>query len=134
VSREAEALLGYPVVRWLDEPSFWEEHLHPEDREWATSFHARALEQARDHAFEFRMIGAAGQVVWLRDVVRVIGDGGPVRECVGVMFNVTSRREAEEDLRRSQRQLSDPPRTWSGRARKSAVRSPARSTTSWGRR
>jgi PAS domain S-box-containing protein len=107
VSREAEALLGYPVARWLEEPSFWEEHLHPEDREWATSFHARALAQARDHAFEFRMIAAGGQVVWLRDVVRVIADGSSARECVGVMFNVTSRREAEEDLRRSQRQLSD---------------------------
>jgi PAS domain S-box-containing protein len=107
VSREAEALLGYPVKRWLEEPAFWEEHLHPEDREWATSFHTRALEQARDHAFEFRMIAAGGQVVWLRDVVRVIAHEGAARECVGVMFNVTSRREAEEDLRRSQRQLSD---------------------------
>ncbi len=107
VSREAEALLGYPVRRWLDEPSFWADHLHPEDREWATSFHARALDQARDHAFEFRMIAASGQVVWLRDVVRVIAHEGAARECVGVMFNVTSRREAEEDLRRSQRQLSD---------------------------
>jgi PAS domain S-box-containing protein len=107
VSREAEALLGYPVKRWLDEPAFWADHLHPEDREWATSFHTRALEQARDHAFEFRMIAAGGQVVWLRDVVRVIAHGGAARECVGVMFNVTSRREAEEDLRRSQRQLSD---------------------------
>src|SRR5262249_31176664 len=45
--------------------------------------------------------------VWLRDVVRVIAVGGSARECVGVMFNVTSRREAEEDLRRAQRQLSD---------------------------
>jgi PAS domain S-box-containing protein len=107
VSREAEALLGYPVKRWLEEPAFWADHLHPEDREWATSFHTRALEQARDHAFEFRMIAAGGQVVWLRDVVRVIAGDGAARECVGVMFNVTSRREAEEDLRRSQRQLSD---------------------------
>ncbi len=107
VSREAESLLGYPVERWLEEPSFWADHLHPEDREWATSFHARALDQARDHAFEFRMIAAGGQVVWLRDVVRVIAQDGTARECVGVMFNVTSRREAEEDLRRSQQQLSD---------------------------
>src|SRR5262249_55127487 len=28
VSREAEALLGYPVRRWLEEPHFWAEHLH----------------------------------------------------------------------------------------------------------
>jgi len=107
VSREAESLLGYPVRRWLEEPHFWAEHLHPEDRDWAVSFQARALEQGRDHAFEFRMIAADGQMVWLRDVVRVIAPGGALRECVGVMFNVTSRREAEEELRRSQQQMSD---------------------------
>src|SRR5262249_10716446 len=104
VSREAEALLGHPVRRWLEEPHFWAEHLHPEARDWAVSFHARALEQGRDHAFEFRMIASDGRVVWLRDVVRVMAPGGAARECVGVMFNVTSRREAEEELRRSQQQ------------------------------
>jgi PAS domain S-box-containing protein len=107
VSREAEALLGYPVRRWLEEPHFWAEHLHPEDHEWAMSFHARALEQGRDHAFEFRMIASDGRVLWLRDVVRVMAQEGAARECVGVMFNVTSRREAEEELRRSQQQMSD---------------------------
>ena len=107
VSRAAEGLLGYPVQRWLQEPSFWSDHLHPDDREWATSFHARALDQALDHAFEFRMIAAGGQVIWLRDVVRVIARDGVAQECVGVMFNVTSRREAEDDLRRSRQQLSD---------------------------
>ena len=32
VSDQAEALLGYPVAAWTDEPDFWLRHLHPEDR------------------------------------------------------------------------------------------------------
>jgi len=29
VSPEAEHILGYPTQAWLDEPAFWQEHLHP---------------------------------------------------------------------------------------------------------
>jgi PAS domain-containing protein len=32
INPAAEKLLGYPAQRWLDEPNFWTEHLHPEDR------------------------------------------------------------------------------------------------------
>jgi len=35
VSAQAERMLGYPAARWLDEPTFWKDHIHPEDRETA---------------------------------------------------------------------------------------------------
>ena len=38
VSQEAENLLGYPVSAWTRDPSFWIEHLHPDDRVWAPEF------------------------------------------------------------------------------------------------
>src|SRR6202051_1849951 len=38
ISKQAERVLGYPVERWLSEPAFWKEHVHPEDREWALQF------------------------------------------------------------------------------------------------
>ncbi len=38
VSNQAERILGYPVERWLSEPTFWKDHLHLEDREWAVPF------------------------------------------------------------------------------------------------
>src|SRR5690348_16512704 len=34
VSDKAERLLGYPSSNWIDDPSFWSEHIHPEDRSW----------------------------------------------------------------------------------------------------
>src|SRR5437660_960144 len=29
VSEQAVRILGYPVERWLNEPTFWKDHLHP---------------------------------------------------------------------------------------------------------
>ena len=107
VSREAQALLGYPVERWLQEPGFWIDHVHPEDREWVASFRARATQEKRDHEMEYRMIGAGSDVVWLRDVVRVVEQDGEARELVGVMIDITESRKASDELRRSGEQFQD---------------------------
>ena len=104
VSGEAEALLGYPCERWTTEPTFWADHIHPEDREWAVSFCAKATAERRTHEFEYRMIAADGRVVWLRDIVRVVVEDDQVRELIGVMVDVTERRRVEEEAERKRRQ------------------------------
>jgi PAS domain-containing protein len=38
ISKQAERVLGYPMERWTSEPSFWKDHLHPEDQEWALQY------------------------------------------------------------------------------------------------
>mgnify|MGYP006279784441 CR=1 FL=1 len=107
VSREAEDLLGYPRERWTDEPGFWVEHMHPDDRAWAPAFCREAIAEGREHEFDYRMIAADGRVVWLRDVVNVVcEDGRPVRN-VGVMLDVTESREALEALASSERRYSE---------------------------
>ncbi len=102
VSDQAEAILGYPAQRWTEEPSFWIDHIHPEDREWAVSFCRRAVAENEDHDFEYRMLSADGDVVWLRDIVRVgVKDGVP-KQLFGVMVDITKRKEAEEALKESE--------------------------------
>jgi PAS domain S-box-containing protein len=108
VSREAQALLGYPVERWTTEPDFFRERVHPEDRDWAVASRASAGRESRDHQVEFRMLAANGRVVWVRDIVRIVRDAqGRGLESVGVMIDVTERRGAEEELRQSREQLRD---------------------------
>ncbi|MFQ5571646.1 MAG: PAS domain S-box protein [Rhodothermales bacterium] len=106
VSCEAESMLGYPVERWIDEPSFWIEHVHPEDRVWVPSFCAEATRKLQTHEFEYRMIAADGRVVWLRDIVNVIVEDGRAKESVGVMIDITERKQAEEALRESEERFS----------------------------
>lgn len=105
VSPGAERLLGYPARRWIEDPAFWVNHIHPDDREWVLAFCQDCTSRLEEHEFDYRMIAADGRVVWLRDVVRVEGrDGSPVRS-VGVMTDVTSLKEAQARASRAERAL-----------------------------
>lgn len=101
VSRQAEALLGYPVERWLQEEEFWSRTvLHPDDREWATERCVTATAEGRDHELDYRAVAADGRVVWLHDRVRVVCDeSGSAILLRGMMFDITGRRRVDEELR-----------------------------------
>ena len=88
-------ILGYPLDAWTSEPRFWIRHLHPDDVERVLAFSREAVRDGRTHDFEYRMIGADGRVVWLRNIVTVVmKDGVPV-ELVGVTTSVDERKRAE---------------------------------------
>jgi PAS domain S-box-containing protein len=99
VGEQAERILGYPTERWLNEPTFWKDHLHPADREWAVDFCANATAKKKDHDFEYRIIAADGRTVWLRDLVTVVVEGDRASKLRGVMIDITDRRRAEDALR-----------------------------------
>jgi len=107
VSQQAQRLLGYPVRLWTAEPTFWQDHLHPDDRDWAVNYRHAGADRRRDHEFEYRMIAADGRVVWLRDLVSVdpADESGPVLR--GVMVDVSARREAESRVARHSQALLD---------------------------
>jgi PAS domain S-box-containing protein len=95
VGEQAERILGYSVERWLNEPTFWKDHLHPGDREWAVDFCAKATAEKRDHDFEYRMIAADSRTVWLRDLVTVVVEGDRATKVRGVMIDITNQKRDE---------------------------------------
>ena len=99
VSKQAERILGHPIERWLSEATFWKDHIDPVDREWAVNSCATATAEKRDHDFEYRMIAADGQIVWLRDLVTVVVEGDQATKLRGVMVDITKRKRAEEAVR-----------------------------------
>ena len=110
VNHYAETLLGYPLERWTTEPSFWRDHVHPDDRDWAMSFCTKATQEKRSHEFAYRMIAADGRTVWLRDATHVVLEHGEPKELFGVMVDITEGKRAEESLRESEslfRQVAD---------------------------
>ena len=104
VSPQIEALLGHPHERFLIEPEFWFELVHPEDR---AEVDRAATEAGRTGAAfdqEYRMRHAHGHWVWVHDTsMPVTGDDGTVSHFQGFMLDVTGRKEAEERLRDAER-------------------------------
>jgi PAS domain S-box-containing protein len=99
VSRQAEQILGYPVARWLEEPAFWRDRIHVEDREDAVNVCVAATAEKRGHDFEYRMVASDGRVVWLRDLVSVVVENDQATRLRGVMVDITARKQAEEVLK-----------------------------------
>lgn len=98
VNKHVEEVLGYPVKGWLNNPSFWVEHLHPEDRERTLAFTEKAIQEQRNHELEYRMIAADGRIVWLHEIVSVIVENGVTIELVGVSGDITARKRTEESM------------------------------------
>lgn len=98
-----EALFGYPphsdgTGEW------WEERIHPDDRERVLTGLAAALHGGGESwEEEYRFRRADGSHVHVLDRARVVrdGHGEPVR-MVGAMADVTQRKLHEEELRRSE--------------------------------
>src|SRR5206468_3861781 len=97
VSSQAERILGYPVERWLSEPTFWKDHLHPDDRDWAVGFCEKATAEGRNYDLEYRMIAANGSLVWLRHLMTVVLEGDHPARLRGVMVDITGRKRAEQE-------------------------------------
>ncbi len=95
VSQQAERLLGYPIERWLTEPTFWKDHIYSDDQERAVALCVAATNEKRDHDFEYRTITADGHVLWLRDIVSVVVENNLPAKLRGVMVDITERKRAE---------------------------------------
>jgi diguanylate cyclase (GGDEF)-like protein/PAS domain S-box-containing protein len=101
VSKYAERMLGYSLNRWLEEPSFWADHLHPEDRHWTVSsllVHAR---QQLSNQLEYRMVTSNGQVIWIRNLVCAVERSNGTIVLRGFMLDISETKMVEQELRNS---------------------------------
>ncbi|HEY7259155.1 MAG TPA: PAS domain-containing protein, partial [Gaiellales bacterium] len=102
---QIEHILGYPRARWADEPGFWKECIHPDDRDAAVARHDQFVRDGESYVDEYRMLRADGETRWLRETAAVVpGDGTPPAIVQGVVADVTDRRMAEGLLRERERQ------------------------------
>jgi PAS domain S-box-containing protein len=104
VSPQVERILGFSPEQWLAEPYFWKNHLHPDDREWATTHFVRSAAEMKSHQMEYRMIAADGRTIWFRDIVAItVEDNNPVK-LFGIMVDITDQKRAQHDLDENQQQ------------------------------
>ncbi len=98
VSIQAEHILGYPVQQWLNDPSFWPDHILPEDRERSVAYCVEQTKLGLPHDFEYRMLAADGRTVWIRDIVSVFVEEGCPVKVRGIMIDITEQKRQHETL------------------------------------
>ncbi|PAU92746.1 hypothetical protein CK503_15390 [Aliifodinibius salipaludis] len=97
ISSKIKELLGYTPKEWLSKPNFWQEHIHPADRKEAIEYCHHKSQQGKDHSFEYRILDADDEVVWLRDYVTVVTKNGDPDQLHGLMVDITKEKEAERE-------------------------------------
>ncbi len=97
VSRMAESILGYSTDQWFKK-GFWFEHLHEEDKKWASHFSRYNISLGKDHEFEYRMIACDGSVKWFKDIVSIVHINNSPVSLYGVLIDMTDRKITEKEL------------------------------------
>lgn len=97
VSPQVEEILGVTPQEYMQNTSFWIDHLHPEDRERVVEAFEEFYRTGERTVQDYRMIRPDGRVVWIRDLSRTVRepDGSALVE-QGVMFDITEQKEAEQ--------------------------------------
>jgi diguanylate cyclase (GGDEF)-like protein/PAS domain S-box-containing protein len=99
VSPQIEAILGVTPEAYRDDPDLWASMLHPDDQERAIEAYERGRASGHPFAFEYRLVGPDGRVVWFQDSALVLpGTDGRPALIQGVMLDITERKEAEDRL------------------------------------
>jgi PAS domain S-box-containing protein len=102
MSPQYETMLGYPPQTEMIDEEHWLRTLHPEDRARVLAEEVRTDESGEPFKIEYRVIAADGRAVWVRDhAVLVRNKEGEPLYWLGVQFDVTEQKGAEEALRRS---------------------------------
>lgn len=96
VSQQAERILGYMVDQWLSSPTFWADHLHPDDHASIMAARDSAKEKPGSHQLDYRMLAADGRSVWIQDRVTVEEQDGQIVRLNGIMVDMTQSKQEEE--------------------------------------
>jgi PAS domain S-box-containing protein len=103
MSPQYEAMLGYPAETEILDEEHWLRMLHPDDRERVLAEELRTDETGEPFKIEYRLIARDGRVVWVRDEATLLKDeDGNSLYWLGVQYDITEQKRAEEDFRRSE--------------------------------
>jgi PAS domain S-box-containing protein len=100
VSPQIQTILGYMPEEWLSDPEFWQKRIHPDDREAVLAGVERSELTSQPFDMEYRMLARDGHVIWFQDqTVLVRDDKGQPLYWQGLKFDITKRRQAEDEIR-----------------------------------
>jgi PAS domain S-box-containing protein len=116
-SEEHSRLFGFDPQRGIPSSEEFRQRIHPEDRDSALEKFERAVAERTDVEVDFRTVLPGGTIKYLHAISHpVFNAAGDLIEYVGIVMDVTERKQAEEALRRSEAYLAEAQRlTHTGR-------------------
>lgn len=102
ISENITALMGFHPDQFTGTPSFWADHVHPEDRQRTFDNLGELFDHGHhDHEYRFQM--ADGTYHWIFDRKKVVysSDGEP-EQLIGYWAGIDDMKRAEADLRKSE--------------------------------
>jgi PAS domain S-box-containing protein len=107
ISDEIVRISGYPVSDFINSRvRTFSTIIHPDDREQIDRNIQQAVRQGQIYSLQYRIVRADGTLAWVLERGQQIRDGNGRIWLDGVIFDITDRRQAEQDLRESLRQLA----------------------------
>jgi PAS domain S-box-containing protein len=104
ISPQLERLTGYTLEEWRSSDyERWIDSLHPDDRARAIEADERSERTGEPFVVEYRQRHKDGHWVWVHDEASLVHDhdGRPLY-WQGIRFDITERRQAEEQLREAE--------------------------------
>lgn len=95
ISANLTKILGYTVEEFLATPSFWVDHIHPEDCDRVLDDLSHSIIHGK-HLHEFRFQHRDGRWIWMREEVYVVkGPDDDITELIGYFIDITDRKKKE---------------------------------------
>ncbi len=102
VSPQVEKILGYTAEEFKADAGLWARLLHPDDRAQALANETEIyLGDRTARPVEYRLRTRGGGVVWMLDEAVLEADDEGVPVWHGVLYDITERKQAEEELQRA---------------------------------
>ncbi len=99
ISPQVEAITGFTQQEWVSDPHFWENHIHPEDRERVIEKDIQTNQTEKPFSEEYRFITQNGREIWIQEESALIRDeAGKSLFWQGFMLDVSSKKEAQNAL------------------------------------
>jgi len=110
ISPQVEKLTGYTPAEWIADRYLWNRITYPEDLAALLAEDERTSVTLEPFHIEYRILTRDGRVVWIRDEAVMIQnqDETPLF-WQGVMYDITERKQSEEQLRKLSRAVDQNP-------------------------